>query len=161
MAINSSTGAIADAAGASGRATASDVIAARRAAALIGPDSPLRPGRDTPRPSLEFVGALGRLGETFQEIRASLRGIESKVDAVGQSVIASRGDLNAIHDRVNLVTGRVDNVDERFGAIEERQTVAIESMQAQIATLTRQVGLAVGLSLVVVVVSALAVILAR
>ncbi len=129
------------------RPTIGAETAARRAAALAGADSPLRPRGDGSRPNLEFVSALGRLGEAFRELRGGQRDLEERLATIGRTVNAARVDVAEVHDRLTLGTARNDTIEARLEALEERQAAALEGVDARLAALGRQVAIATGFGL--------------
>jgi hypothetical protein len=132
---------IADAAAAAGgRVLSREEIAARRAAALVADDA-LRP-----KPTVEFVGALGRLSDAFKDVREGLHAIDGKVDTLQRTLGATKSDVDMVHDRLNFGGARIEGFEQRLVELESRQAETIERMDARIGRLAQQVGvgLAVG-----------------
>jgi len=129
------------------RPSAEAAAAVRRATALAGTDSPLRPRGDGSRPNLEFVSALGRLGEAFRELRGGQRDLEERLATIGRTINAARVDVAEVHDRLTLGTARNDTIEARLGALEERQAAALEGVNARLAGMSRQVAIATGFGL--------------
>src|SRR5687768_11298353 len=108
-------------------------IAARRAAALIADDA-LRP-----KPTVEFVGALGKLSDAFKDVREGLQAIDGKVDALQRTLGATKTDVDLVHDRLNVGGARIEGFEQRLVDLETRQVEAIERMDARIGRLAQQV----------------------
>ena len=146
---------IADAAAAAGgRVLSREEIAARRAAALAADDA-LRP-----KPTVEFVGALGRLSDAFKDVREGLSAIDGKVDALQRTLGTTKSDVDLVHDRLNVGGARIEGFEQRMVELETRQASVLEQMDARIAGLSRQVGAALGLTAMLGIV-AVAVLVAR
>lgn len=142
-------------------ATASKSIAeesARRAAALLGEDSPLRPSPFAPisRPSVEFVGTLGRLSEAFQQLRSSLQQVDQKIEGLNGAIAETNSSVDSIHTRLNVENARLDGFDHRLSDLELKQIAALDAIQRRVGDLTRQVSFALGLASMLAVLAVVA-----
>lgn len=153
------SGQIADAAAAA-RPPSAEEIAARRAAALIGEDSPLRPGAPA-RPSLEFVGALGRLSEAFRELKTSVQAVEEKVDGLSRTLGVTRQGVDGVRDRLAMENARFEAHDARIEHVESRQAEAMAALEERVAALARHVSIAMSLGLTLAIAGVAALILTR
>jgi len=129
--------------------------AARRAAALIGEDSPLRPGPIGVggRASPDFSGALGRLSEAFGQLRTALLGVEDRIEGL-QGAIEKTGDrLEQLKDRVDMEDARMVSFHQRIASVEARQGSTLEGIDAKVDALSRQVGLGMGVAMLVAMIA--------
>jgi len=132
-------GLIADAAAATGgRVLSREEIAARRAAALAG-DEALRP-----KPTVEFVGALGKLSDAFREVREGLQAIDGKVDGLQRTLGTTKTDVDLVHDRLNVGGARIEGFEHRMVELETRQAASLAEIDARIGRLAQQVGIGLG-----------------
>jgi hypothetical protein len=117
--------------------------AARRAAALVGEDSPLRPGGlgGVGRTSAEFAGTLSRLSEAFGQLRSSLQGVEEKLDKTTTG-------LDQVKERLALEDARMAAFHQRIATLESKQTATLDGIKGQVSDLTRQVSIALGVAMV-------------
>ena len=148
------TGSIAEAAAAAaGRVLSREEIAARRAASLVGADV-LRP-----QPTVEFVGALGRLSDAFRDVREGLQAIDGKVlrtaeavDGLQRTLGTTKSEVDLVHDRLNVGGARIEGFEQRMVELETRQAEALAGMDERIGELSRLVTGALGLGAMLAVV---------
>ena len=136
--------------------------AARRAAALIGEDSPLRPGfGGTGRASAEFAGTLSRLGDAFAQLRASLQAVEERIEGLQGAVDKSASGLDQLRERVQLEDARLASFHQRLAGLEAKQCLALEGIQTRVADLTRQVSIALAVAIVLATLSIVTLVVVR
>ena len=133
-------------AAAGGRVLSREEIAARRAASLVSADT-LRP-----QPTVEFVGALGRLSEAFRDVREGLQAIDGKVDALQRTLGTTKTDVDLVHDRLNVGGARIEGFEQRMVELETRQADSLARVDERIGALSRMVTGALGLGAMLAVV---------
>ena len=128
------------AAAAGGRVLSREEVAARRAAALANADA-LRP-----KPTVEFVGALGKLSDAFRDVREGLQAIDGKVDGLQRTLGTTRTEVDLVHDRLNVGGARIEGFEQRMVELETRQVMALAQIDDRIGALSRQVSGALALA---------------
>jgi hypothetical protein len=152
------------------RSLLEDERALRRAAALVGEDSPMRPPAigSASRPSSEFGVVLGRLTDAFAQIREAIDQVDARVQdsddrvkQVGAGVKSVGIGVASLGERVDLANQRLAGFETRMLDLEVNQVESLGQMHVRVMKLTRQVAFALGMSVTIGALAVAALVFAR